>query len=144
MKSFKISMIALIGILLLALISCNSGKHDKAAVTGGDALSRGKVIYERTCIACHLVDGKGMANSFPPLAKSDFLAKDKTQAIIQVINGKVGEMKVNGQTYNNIMPPQALNDEEIADVLTYVYGSFGNDGQKVTLDEVKAVRSQLK
>jgi mono/diheme cytochrome c family protein len=44
------------------------------------------------------------------------------------------------------MPPleSVLNDQEIADVLTYVRNSFGNKASLVTVAEVKALRTKLK
>ena len=50
---------------------------------------------------------------------------------------------MNGKKYNSAMPAQQLNDEEVAAVLTYVYGNFGNGGTTVTADEVKAVRGKI-
>jgi mono/diheme cytochrome c family protein len=38
------------------------------------------------------------------------------------------------------MPPQSLNDQQIADVLTYVYASWGNSKEIVTPAMVKAQR----
>lgn len=86
--------------------------------------------------------GEGIPNVYPPLAGSDYLA-DRERAITQVIKGSSGEIVVNGKKYNNTMPPQQLNDEEIAAVLTYVYTHWDNNGQAVTADEVKAVRAKL-
>ncbi len=108
-----------------------------------DPMVHGKEVYDRTCKACHQDNGAGIEKTFPPLAKSDFLV-NKEQVIDQVINGKTGEMVVNGVTYNNAMPAQALNDEEIADVLTYVYNSFENTPTTITVAEVKAVRDKKK
>jgi len=122
--------------------SCNSSSPEKS-LKGSD-FDKGKEVYARTCTACHLADGKGIAGTFPPLAHSDFLIHSKTDAITQVIKGKTGSMIVNGMPYDNIMPPQQLNDEEIAHVLTYVYASFGNNGTKVTTEEVKSVRTGMK
>lgn len=105
--------------------------------------SNGEEIYKKTCIACHQADGNGIANTFPPLAKSDFL--NNSEAVIeQVIKGKSGELVVNGTTYNNTMPPQDLNDAEIAKVLTYVYENWGNNGTKFDENQVKAVRDKIK
>ena len=116
----------------------NTNATTEAKPTAGDA---GKEIYMKTCVACHQADGGGVSGSFPPLAKSDYLG-DKQRAIEQVLKGKSGEMVVNGTTYNGTMPPQALNDDEIAAVLTYVYSNFGNTGGPVTAAEVKAVRDK--
>jgi len=102
----------------------------------------GEDVYKRTCIACHQANGDGVSGAFPPLAKSDYLA-NKDASIKQVLKGSSGDIVVNGKTFNNVMPPQPLSDEEIAAVLTYVYGNFGNPGGTVTPDEVKAMRAKL-
>ena len=83
----------------------------------------GKQIYMQTCFACHQAEGQGIPNAFPPLAKSDYLNADVNRAIGIVLNGKTGEITVNGQKYNNVMTRQMLSSEEIANVLTYVYNS---------------------
>ena len=83
----------------------------------------------------------GRANLFPPLAGSDFLNADKSRAINIVIFGRQGEVVVNGLKYNNNMPSFPLTDQDIANVLTYVYNSFGNSGLEVTPEEVKIQRA---
>ena len=51
---------------------------------------------------------------------------------------------VNGATFNSVMPPQeaVLTDRQIADVLTYVFNTWGNTGDAFNPDQVKAVRNQ--
>ena len=107
-------------------------------------MKAGKKVYMKTCFACHQPNGQGVVNAFPPLAKSDYLLKSKKRAIKQVLLGSSGPIKVNGQMYNGVMPAQILNDQEIADVLTYVLNSWGNKGGKVTKKKVKRVRKKLK
>jgi len=51
------------------------------------------------------------------LAASDYLNKDVNRAIKQVIKGSNGAITVNGKVFNGAMPPQNLNDQDIADVL---------------------------
>ena len=67
---------------------------------------------------------------------------DKGRAIAGIIRGQTGEMTVNGQKFNSAMPALTLNDEQIAHVLTYVLNSWGNNGDMVTVDEVKKVRAE--
>jgi len=44
-----------------------------------------------------------------------------------------------------VMPPNSgLNDQEIADVLTYIRNSFGNKTSAVKVSEVKSASSNLK
>jgi len=104
-----------------------------------DRISAGKQLFT-ACAACHQPTGQGVPNVFPPLAGSDFLNADKGRAISIIIHGKQGEVVVNGVKYNNSMPPFPLSDRDIANVLTYIYNSFGNSGVEVTPDEVKAQR----
>jgi len=57
------------------------------------------------------------------------------------VHGREGETVVNGVKFNAVMPAQRLNDEDIANVLTYVYNSWGNSKKVVTPAEVKAARA---
>lgn len=98
----------------------------------------GKNIYMQTCFACHQGEGQGIANAFPPLAKSDYLNADVNRAIDVVLYGLSGEITVNGNKYNSVMTAQSLSDEEVANVLTYVYNSWGNSGADVTPAMVKS------
>lgn len=104
-------------------------------------ISAGKNIYSKTCFACHQSEGQGIPNAFPPLAGSDYLNANSKRAINAVIHGLSGEVTVNGKKYNNIMTSQNLTDEEIANVLTYVYNSWGNSKKIITAAMVKAERA---
>lgn len=143
----NIRLTALAALTIFAT-SCGSNeqKEDKppfeASSSQAAAAPSGETIYKRSCTSCHMANGEGIPNVYPPLAKSDYLA-DKDRAITQVIKGSSGEIVVNGQKYNNTMPPQQLNDEEIAAVLTYVYSNWENNGTAVTADEVKAIRAKV-
>ncbi len=100
----------------------------------------GKQTYMQTCFACHQSEGQGVPNAFPPLAKSDFLNADVNRAIDVVLNGLTGEITVNGETYNSVMTRQMLSSEEVANVLTYVYNSWGNSKKVVTKEMVDKVK----
>jgi nitrite reductase (NO-forming) len=102
----------------------------------------GRVLYTGTCSVCHQDDGAGLPNVFPPLAKSDFLMADKERSIAVVLNGLSGPVTVNGAAFNSVMPPMSqLADDEIANILTYVRNSFGNEGDAVSKEEVAKVRA---
>ncbi|GGH41944.1 nitrite reductase, copper-containing [Mangrovimonas yunxiaonensis] len=102
----------------------------------------GKQVYMQTCFACHQGEGQGVPNAFPPLAKSDYLNADVDRAISAVVNGLTGEITVNGEKYNSVMTRQMLSSEEVANVLTYVYNSWGNSGQVVTKQMVDKVKNK--
>lgn len=118
-----------------------------AAVSGTLTLEQqiaaGKAHFTGTCSVCHQDSGEGMPGVFPPLAKSDFLAKDPQAAIKIVLNGLSGPITVNGKEYNSVMPPMSqLNNDEIANILTYVFNSWGNDDGHVTAEQVAKVRGE--
>ena len=107
-----------------------------------EKIELGRKLFTSICAACHQPSGQGVPNVFPPLAGSDFLNADKKRAIKIVINGRQGDVVVNGTKYNNSMPSFPLSDQDIANALTFVYNSFGNSGLEVKADEVKQLRSE--
>jgi nitrite reductase (NO-forming) len=114
----------------------------KVALTLPQQIAAGKAIYGTTCFACHQSEGQGIPSAFPPLAKSDYLNANPKRAIDVVLKGLSGEVTVNGKKINSVMPSQNLTDDEIANVLTYVYSSWGNNKTIITPAMVKAQKSQ--
>ena len=105
-------------------------------------LGRGKLLYLQSCVVCHQNQGQGTPGSFPPLAKSDFLLKERERVIKGLCEGLNGPITVNGASYNGFMPPAVLNDQQVADVLTFVLTSLGNDGGPVDPEEVASIRKK--
>lgn len=106
------------------------------------SMARGAEIYTDYCIQCHLGKGEGVANTYPPLASSNWLTPEKRdQAIAVVKYGQQGEIVVNGVTYNGIMSNLGLYDDEVADVMNYIMNNWGNSQeQMVTEAEVEAIK----
>jgi nitrite reductase (NO-forming) len=120
-------------------------EHILVAQTLEDQIKFGKNVFNQNCAACHQPDGKGVPGAFPPLASSDFLKSNDTKKIIGVVkNGLTGAIKVNGEKYDGVMPSLGLSDEDVANVLTYVYHSWGNSKKTITPAQVKAVKSDKK
>ncbi|WP_298506166.1 PQQ-dependent sugar dehydrogenase [uncultured Maribacter sp.] len=118
----------------------NTNKEDKVVESEN---IKGKKVYETYCLACHQSNGKGVQGLNPPLTQTDWVSGDKEKLIGVILNGMEGE-KVDGESYRNIMASHRfLSDEDIADVLTYVRSSFGNDYEKITSKEVGVVRSKI-
>ena len=113
-----------------------------ANITKEIQMERGKKVFLSACFACHMQEGQGLPGVFPPLAGSDFLKADKERAIRIPLKGLSGPITVNGKPYNNLMPPQQFTDDQIADVLTYVMNSWGNDFGTVSTADVKRVHAQ--
>ena len=119
----------------------DEGKPLAAAANKGERVQRGANVFNSNCMACHQAGGEGIPAAFPPLAASDFLNENKARAISTVIHGLTGEITVNGHKFNSVMPAMALNDEDVANVLTYVYSAWKNNGSEVTPQEVATARA---
>ena len=66
------------------------------------------------------------------------------RAIKILLQGFSGKVTGNGKDYDSVMPPMnQLNDDEIANILTYVLNSWGNPGGTIRAEDVKARRAQL-
>ena len=106
------------------------------------SIERGKEAYGLYCINCHMADGNGTVDLYPPLAKADYLKKPSTTLINIILQGQTGEITVNKKKYNGIMPAQNyLTDDQIADILNYARNSFGNKmPTAITPGQVKALR----
>ena len=118
-----------------------------------DMYLRGAEIYGRDghCSTCHQPDGLGLtAGGFPPLSESPWVTDDEERLIKLTLNGLLGPMEVKGKRYPGLVPMTAfgeiLDDQELADVLTYVRNSFGNRAAPVAPERIAEVRvaTQLK
>lgn len=105
------------------------------------SIKRGEAVYIDFCKRCHMPNGKGVGTTYPPLAGSNWLEEKRKESIHSVKFGLNGEIQVNGKTYNNVMTPLGLSDDEVADVMNYVMNSWGNTQETmVTKDEVSAIK----
>ncbi len=124
-------------VIVLALASCggSSDKTEKENPTSSrdeirlkQYMVQGAKIYSTYCANCHQTDGKGLAALYPPLAGSDYLMEDFARAACIIKNGQAKEIVVNGVTYSQLMPGNPITNLEVAEVLTYVANSWGNEG----------------
>ncbi|MEL6673470.1 MAG: cytochrome c [Bacteroidota bacterium] len=107
-------------------------------------LSAGKKVYTTYCLTCHQNDGLGVPGMNPPLAETDWVTGDKDRLINIVLNGMFDPIEVNGERYAGVMAPHRdlLSDEEVAQVLTYIRNSFGNQASAISEAEVAAIRAK--
>lgn len=105
----------------------------------------GQSAYLANCAACHQPTGTGLPGAFPPLAGSDFLSgQGKMKVVTSILQGLSGKLTVNGVDYNNVMPAMShLSDEDVANIVTYVYNSWGNSGGSISVADVAGARKTL-
>lgn len=115
-----------------------------------DVMAAGKAVYAANCQACHQAEGQGLqiggaVGGFPPLAKSDSFAKLKPADVVHnILAGKSGKIVVNKVEYDNVMPAMVqLSDEQVAQVVTYIFSSWENQGGTITAEEVSALRKEI-
>ena len=98
-------------------------------------MARGQKIYDQRCAYCHGDQGQGEPGAFPPLAGNRAVNMAQTANLTQVIahGGYLPSTQGNPRPYG--MPPfgQALDAADVAAVLTFIRGSWGNDSPPVTL-----------
>ncbi len=107
----------------------------------------GAEVYAR-CMACHQANGQGLTGAFPPLAGSEWVTGNPAVGIRVVLHGMSGPVTVAGTEYNALMMAYGtgvpMTDAEIAAVMTYVRGSWGNNASPVTSAQVAAEREATK
>ena len=93
------------------------------------AMVRGAKIYDQRCAYCHGDQGQGAAGAYPPLAGNRAVTMAQPANLIQVVahGGFLPATAGNPRPYG--MPPfgHALDATEVAEVLTYIRGSWGNN-----------------
>lgn len=113
----------------------------------------GSAIFRSTCQTCHGADGNGTASLAPPLNKSQWVTGDKNKLISIVLFGLTGPVNVNGRVYQapeisgdmpGIAHSDEINDEDIAQLLSFIRQSWQNDAGKIEKKDVSAIRAQLK
>lgn len=103
----------------------------------------GAKIYQQFCSACHQMNGKGASGRFPPLINTDWVTGDKERLIQVMLKGMEGSLEIDGEVYNGVMPQHSfLKDQEIAQVLSYVRSSFGNEASGIEETEVGELRKK--
>jgi mono/diheme cytochrome c family protein len=109
----------------------------------GDDAMRGAAVYVDSCAACHKTNGEGYARFFPELRGNPVTMSDNPVSLIHITLMGQTLPGFNDKAPSSItMPPFGwrLNDQEVADVVTFVRSSWGNKAAPVTAEEVRAVR----
>ncbi|RRB03853.1 c-type cytochrome [Larkinella rosea] len=133
----KLILLFLLGIVFCSAVVVNQDSELEKS------MARGKEIYNENCLRCHMAKGEGVVETFPPLAKSDFLMKTPEKAIQAIKFGLQGPIRVNEVIYDNAMPEPGLDDQKVADVMNYIQNSWGNSSGKkvITVQMVRDVKA---
>ncbi|MFA6546136.1 MAG: PVC-type heme-binding CxxCH protein [Limisphaerales bacterium] len=118
----------------------------KLVSTPPKAARPGQMIYEMACMPCHQPEGKGLPGVYPSLVGSDWVQGDKARMIRIVLHGLTGPIIVAGQPFVMLNPVPmpamgGLEDQQLADLITFVRAEFGTGAPAVTAADVKSVRA---
>lgn len=135
----------LILLLMAGVISCSPKSANKeatlASISDPEIMKYaipGKTLYENNCANCHQSNGTGLGKLIPPLRDADYFKGNVHRTVWIIRNGQKGEITVNGQIYNQPMPPNSqLKPLEIAQITTYLYNIWGNSEGVITSSEVE-------
>lgn len=115
------------------------------ALRAGNVTQPGALQYLNNCSGCHRSDGQGAERTFPALARSSsVIATDVTSLIRIVLQGAA--MPATLQVPSALVMPGfawRLNDEDVANVPSFVRSSWTNQAGPVTPNEVAKVRAAL-
>lgn len=103
----------------------------------------GQLLYTANCQSCHQPDGEGLKGAFPPLKGSSIVLSENLEMYVDIImNGydarpEYGTMAAVGTNMN-------FTELEVAALINYERSSWGNNGRKVTPEEIKKILDLVK
>jgi mono/diheme cytochrome c family protein len=112
---------------------------------GDDYLLLGRVVFDKSCVACHQATGLGKEGVAPPLVGSEWVIASSGDRIARIVlNGLTGPITVKGTDYNLTMPPWKDNfsDKELGAVLSYVRSQWGNKASLINPEVLAAARKE--
>ena len=111
----------------------------------GSVSQRGAMVYLNNCNACHRSDGQGAQRTFPTLAHNSAVeAADPTSLIRIVLEGSA--MAHTEEAPSRLAMPGfgwRLTDDNVADVVSFIRSSWGNQAASISPGNVGKVRDAL-
>lgn len=112
------------------------------ALRAGTFETSGERLYVQHCAACHGHDGRGHAPYLPPIAGNPTIVDGSAISLINVTLNGSARIVVQGMPDAYRMPQfrVLLNDQEIADIITFMRKGWGHSAGAVTAADVKKLR----
>ena len=110
-----------------------------------DRMTTGEAIFFDNCAACHAADGSGVPYIFAPLAGSNKVTAEDPATVIRIILEGAQAVPTEAAPGPVAMPPfeWKLDDQQIADLVSYLRQAWGNDADAVSASAVADMRAYL-
>jgi len=118
-------LVALLSVLIV-FSGCQTTSVDEPAFN--HMLAQGEEVYLLNCQRCHHPQGQGYRHLFPNLAGNQIVTRHDPVPMIQVVRNGRGAMPGFDE---------ALSDEEIASVLTFIRNAWGNEAEPIRPQQVR-------
>jgi len=130
-------------VYLKALPQTTTEPVPKDAAQSPSIDSPGGKLYTQHCVACHGEQGEGVAGVYPALAGSRAVTMRMPVNLVHMVLEGGFPPSTGGNPRPYGMPPFAtvLSNDEVAQLLSYVRGSWGNRGAPVSALDVAKFRS---
>ena len=114
------------------------------ALKQGDVSRPGAQAYLDSCAGCHRSDGQGYSEIFPALAGNSTIHAKNPTSLINIVDQGFRLEGTAGAPTSYSMPPvgSRYNDKEMAELITFIRSSWGNQAEPVSADDVRNVRSK--
>jgi protein SCO1/2 len=101
----------------------------------------GRQLYLEQCASCHLENGRGVPGKYPSLVQSRCVLGAPNRLVALTLDG----VKASDTSYKGVMPAYRtlMVPAYLADVLTYIRQSWGNNASPVSADYVQKLFYQL-
>jgi cytochrome c oxidase cbb3-type subunit 2 len=105
----------------------------------------GMALYSTNCQSCHQPNGEGLKGAFPPLKGSSVVLSDDPELMVNIImNGYTGRIQEGYGAMPAVGTNNNLSAEEITAIMNHEKTSWGNNGKKVTTEEIKKIMDIIK
>ena len=118
----------------------------RAANVDQSAMSRGQALYLDHCTGCHMGNGEGLAQVFPPLKNTAAVQADDPATVLEAIVSGAHVVATKDKPTGLAMPAFGwkLSDDDIADLATYIRNAWGNHASPVSARQVSKVREEAR
>jgi len=125
--------------------SATPGLSTSAKLVSDASIRSGLQLYGDNCSVCHQDSGLGAVAGFPALDGNPVVNAEDPSSVIHIVLAGGSVVQTADDTSALVMPPfgDSLNDQSVADLVTYLRASWGNHASEVTAAEVAAVRQAL-